>query len=150
MPSPKSASPKSKSKSGSAAAEAPAAAAGAGASAAAGAGAGNARKTYAIGNPKKSNLIKIRSHKQIPPQIMGYYRFYRESDTTPNWIYFTDFGDNLTEEIVGVYNTVTSKEYTIHKGLIYPSSEGFGFKNTRLKNQGGGQKTRRRHKTRRS
>jgi hypothetical protein len=91
-----------------------------------------------------------RASKGIPTHLKGHYKFYREPHTTPNWIYFTtEFGENLTEEIVGVYNTDTSKEYTIRGGLITPSSEAFGFKNTRLKNRGGGKKTRRRQ-TRRS
>jgi len=131
MPSPKSASPKSKSKS----AAAPA----------------GALRDYAIADPPMKSLSQIpRASKGIPERLKGHYKFYREPHTTPNWIYFTtEFGENLTEEIVGVYNTDTSKEYTIRGGLIIPSPEAFGFKNTRRANRGGGKKTRRRQ-TRRS
>ena len=136
MPSPKSASPKSKSTS--AAAGAAAAPAG-------------ALRDYAIADPPMKSLSQIpRASKGIPARLKGHYKFYREPHTTPNWIYFTtEFGENLTEEIVGVYNTDTSKEYTIRGGLIYPNPEAFGFKNTRRANRGGGKKTRRRQ-TRRS
>jgi hypothetical protein len=152
MPSPKSASPKRKSKSpkrNSKSAAAPAAAAGAAAPA-------GGIRDYAIADPPMKRLSQIpRASKGIPTHLKGHYKFYRDPHTTPNWIYFTtEIGENLTEEIVGVYNTDTSKEYTIRGGLITPSSEAFGFmnttlNNTRLKNRGGGQKTRRRQ-TRRS
>jgi hypothetical protein len=144
MPSPKSASPKSKSKSA-AAASVPATV-----PAAASAPAG-AIRDYAIADPPMKSLSQIpRASKGIPARLKGHYKFYREPHTTPNWIYFTtEFGENLTEEIVGVYNTDTSKEYTIRGGLIYPNPEAFGFKNTRRANRGGGKKTRRRQ-TRRS
>ena len=155
MPSPKSASPKSKSKSGSASASASAAsasaAAGAGAGARAGAGAENALKTYAIADPPMRDLDMVpRRTLRLPKGLKNpAYDFYRERHTTPNWVYITAvFGDK--DVIVGVFNTDTNKVYHIRGGLIYPTTEAFGFKNTTLKNQGGGQKTRRRQKTRRS
>ena len=153
MPSPKSASPKSKSKSPKSKSKSPKSKSKSAAApaAAAPAGAPNGIRDYAIADPPMKSLSQIpRASKKIPERLKGHYKFYREPHTTPNWIYFTtEFGENLTEEIVGVYNTDTSKEYTIRGGLIIPSPEAFGFKNTRRANRGGGKKTRRRQ-TRRS
>ena len=144
MPSPKSASPKSKSKSAASAS----AAAGAGASAAAGAGAGNALRSYAIADPPMRDLDMVpRRTLQLPKKLRKpAYDFYRERHTTPNWVYITAvFGDK--DVIVGVFNTDTNKVYHIRGGLIYPTTEAFGFKNTRRANRGGGP---RRRQTRRS
>ena len=96
-------------------------------------------RDYAISNPDMEDLVIVDRKTLIIPKSIDkpIYNFYRQKHTAPHWIYATALvGEKDT--IVGVFNTVTQKIYHIFDGLVHANPEAFGYKNTRLKNHGGG------------